>query len=133
MTAQKEQWASRAGLVLAMAGNAVGLGNFLRFPAQAAQNGGGVFLIPYLVAFVLMGIPLLWVEWAIGRHGGKPVEHRGRYGVLGGVVHPGDQDIENRYWLADDSSREPRGSPLGQASTNLICVKLLSFCNSFYL
>ncbi len=75
MTAQKEQWASRAGLVLAMAGNAVGLGNFLRFPAQAAQNGGGVFLIPYLVAFVLMGIPLLWVEWAIGRHGGQFGHH----------------------------------------------------------
>jgi SNF family Na+-dependent transporter len=53
-----------------MAGNAVGLGNFLRFPAQAAQNGGGAFLIPYLVSFVLLGIPLLWVEWAIGRHGG---------------------------------------------------------------
>ena len=70
MTAHKEQWASRAGLVLAMAGNAVGLGNFLRFPAQAAQNGGGAFLIPYLVAFVLMGIPLLWVEWAMGRYGG---------------------------------------------------------------
>jgi SNF family Na+-dependent transporter len=53
-----------------MAGNAVGLGNFLRFPAQAAQNGGGAFLIPYLISFVLMGIPLLWIEWAIGRHGG---------------------------------------------------------------
>jgi len=63
----KEQWATRVGLVLAMAGNAVGLGNFLRFPAQAAQNGGGAFLIPYLVSFALMGIPLLWVEWAIGR------------------------------------------------------------------
>ena len=75
MTAHKEQWASRAGLVLAMAGNAVGLGNFLRFPAQAAQNGGGAFLIPYLVAFVLMGIPLLWVEWAIGRHGGQFGHH----------------------------------------------------------
>jgi SNF family Na+-dependent transporter len=54
-----------------MAGNAVGLGNFLRFPAQAVQNGGGAFIIPYLVSFLLMGIPLLWVEWAIGRHGGK--------------------------------------------------------------
>ena len=75
MTAQKEQWASRAGLVLAMAGNAVGLGNFLRFPAQAAQNGGGAFLIPYLVAFVLMGIPLLWVEWAMGRYGGQFGHH----------------------------------------------------------
>ncbi len=75
MTAHKEQWASRAGLVLAMAGNAVGLGNFLRFPAQAAQNGGGAFLIPYLVAFVLMGIPLLWVEWAMGRYGGQFGHH----------------------------------------------------------
>jgi SNF family Na+-dependent transporter len=58
-----------------MAGNAVGLGNFLRFPAQAAQNGGGAFLIPYLVSFLLMGIPLLWVEWAIGRHGGQFGHH----------------------------------------------------------
>jgi len=66
-----ERWGSRIGLIFAVAGNAVGLGNFLRFPAQAAQNGGGAFIIPYLVAFLLMGIPLLWVEWAIGRHGGK--------------------------------------------------------------
>lgn len=72
---QKEQWGSRVGLILAMAGNAVGLGNFLRFPAQAAQNGGGAFIIPYLVSFLLMGIPLLWVEWAIGRHGGQHGHH----------------------------------------------------------
>lgn len=71
MTSRKESWGSRVGLVLAMAGNAVGLGNFLRFPAQAVQNGGGAFIIPYLVSFLLMGIPLLWIEWAIGRHGGK--------------------------------------------------------------
>jgi neurotransmitter:Na+ symporter, NSS family len=73
--AKGESWGSRVGLVLAMAGNAVGLGNFLRFPAQAAQNGGGAFLIPYLISFVLMGIPLLWVEWAIGRHGGRYGHH----------------------------------------------------------
>jgi SNF family Na+-dependent transporter len=71
----RQQWGTRVGLVLAMAGNAVGLGNFLRFPAQAAQNGGGAFLIPYLVSFALMGIPLLWVEWAIGRHGGQFGHH----------------------------------------------------------
>lgn len=73
--ARNEQWGTRVGLVLAMAGNAVGLGNFLRFPAQAAQNGGGAFLIPYLVCFLLMGLPLLWVEWAIGRHGGQYGHH----------------------------------------------------------
>ena len=68
-------WGTRMGLILAMAGNAVGLGNFLRFPMQAVQNGGGAFIIPYLVAFILMGVPLLWVEWAMGRYGGTRGHH----------------------------------------------------------
>src|SRR3989338_7648503 len=68
---QREQWATRIGLVFAMAGNAVGLGNFLRLPVQCAQNGGGAFMIPYFVAFLLLGIPLIWIEWGIGRFGGK--------------------------------------------------------------
>ena len=63
---------SRIGLVLAMAGNAIGLGNFLRFPVKAASNGGGAFLIPYFVALILMGVPMMWVEWTIGRHGRGP-------------------------------------------------------------
>jgi NSS family neurotransmitter:Na+ symporter len=71
----KERWASRMGLVLAMAGNAVGLGNFLRFPAQAAKNGGGAFLVPYLVALLVMGLPLIWVEWTMGRYGGQLGHH----------------------------------------------------------
>ncbi|HNQ12363.1 MAG TPA: sodium-dependent transporter [Bacteroidia bacterium] len=75
MTAQKEAWGSRVGLILAMAGNAVGLGNFLRFPVQAVQNGGGAFIIPYLVCFLLMGIPLLWIEWSTGRFGGRLGHH----------------------------------------------------------
>jgi sodium:neurotransmitter symporter family protein len=48
---------------LAMAGNAVGLGNFLRFPRQAVENGGGTFMIPYFNALILVGIPLMWIEW----------------------------------------------------------------------
>lgn len=67
----REKWASRIGIVLAMSANAVGLGNFLRFPVQCASNGGGAFMIPYFVAFVLLGIPLMWIEWGIGRFGGK--------------------------------------------------------------
>ena len=67
----QERWGTRIGLVLAMAGNAVGLGNFLRFPVQAAQNGGGTFMIPYFISFLLLGIPLMWVEWGIGRYGGR--------------------------------------------------------------
>jgi NSS family neurotransmitter:Na+ symporter len=68
-------WGSRVGLILAMAGNAVGLGNFLRFPVQAVENGGGAFIIPYLVCFLLMGIPLLFVEWSVGRFGGRDGNH----------------------------------------------------------
>ena len=68
---EREQWGSKIGLILAVAGNAVGLGNFLRFPVQAAQNGGGAFMIPYFIFFLILGIPLMWIEWGIGRHGGK--------------------------------------------------------------
>ncbi len=67
----RENWATRYGLILAMAGNAIGLGNFLRFPVQAAGNGGGTFIIPYLICFFLIGIPLMWIEWGIGRKGGQ--------------------------------------------------------------
>lgn len=67
----EQSWGSRIGLVLAMAGNAVGFGNFLRFPVQAIENGGGAFIIPYLVCLVLLGMPLLLVEWSTGRFGGK--------------------------------------------------------------
>lgn len=66
----RERWGSKIGVVLAVAGSAVGLGNFLRFPVQAARNGGGAFMIPYFVAFFLLGIPLMWIEWTIGRFGG---------------------------------------------------------------
>ena len=75
MAAQKEAWGTRVGLILAMAGNAVGLGNFLRFPVQAVNNGGGAFIIPYIICFLVMGIPLLWIEWASGRYGGKFGHH----------------------------------------------------------
>ena len=72
---QNESWGTRVGLILAMAGNAVGLGNFLRFPVQAVNNGGGAFIIPYLICFLLMGIPLLWIEWSMGRFGGRSNNH----------------------------------------------------------
>jgi SNF family Na+-dependent transporter len=75
MTVKQQKWGTRIGLILAMAGNAVGFGNFLRFPVQAIQNGGGAFIIPYLVCFLLMGIPLLFVEWSIGRYGGQLGNH----------------------------------------------------------
>ncbi len=67
----RQRWATKTGLILALAGNAIGLGNFLRFPVQAAQNGGGAFMIPYFFALLVIGIPMMWVECSIGRLGGK--------------------------------------------------------------
>ncbi|MDA3874897.1 MAG: sodium-dependent transporter [Kiritimatiellae bacterium] len=100
MSKSNESWNSRIGVILAVMGSAVGLGNFLRFPGQAAQNGGGLFMIPYLVAFLIVGIPLAWSEWALGRYGGTRGHnsapgifssvlggHRGSYvGMLGTVM-----------------------------------------------
>lgn len=71
MSNGREHWGTRIGLILAMAGSAVGLGNFLRFPVQAAKNGGGAFMIPYFTALILLAVPLMWVEWAMGRFGGQ--------------------------------------------------------------
>lgn len=67
----RERWGSRVGIILAVAGSAVGLGNFLRFPGLAAKYGGGTFLIPYFVSMVLIGIPICWCEWTMGRYGGR--------------------------------------------------------------
>jgi len=81
----KESWNSRFGVILAVTGSAVGLGNFLRFPGQAAKYGGGAFLIPYLIAFLVIGIPLSWSEWALGRYGGK-MGHNSAPGIFRGVL-----------------------------------------------
>lgn len=67
----KEAWGSRLGVILAVAGSAVGLGNFLRFPGQAASNGGGAFMIPYFAALLCLGIPICWAEWTMGKYGGQ--------------------------------------------------------------
>ena len=83
MAAKKRQaWGSKLGIIMAVAGSAVGLGNFLRFPVQAAGNGGGAFMIPYFVSLLLLGIPLMWIEWSLGRYGGG-FEH----GTAPGIFH----------------------------------------------
>ncbi len=81
---QGERWGTRLGVILAVSGSAVGLGNFLRFPGTAAQHGGGAFMIPYFIALVLVGIPIGWAEWTMGRYGGRKGFHSAP-GVLGVV------------------------------------------------
>lgn len=82
---QRENWTSKLGVMLAVAGSAVGLGNFLRFPVKAASYGGGAFLIPYFIAFILLGIPMVWIEWTLGRYGGK-FSHGSGPGILNAIV-----------------------------------------------
>ncbi|MCB1230469.1 MAG: sodium:calcium symporter [Verrucomicrobiae bacterium] len=67
----RENWSSRLGVILAVSGSAVGLGNFLRFPGQAAQYGGGAFMVAYFISFLLIGLPICWAEWAMGRSAGQ--------------------------------------------------------------
>ena len=66
----KENWTSQFGVIIAVIGSAVGLGNYLRFPGQMALYGGIAFMIPYFIALLLIGLPLAWTEWALGRYGG---------------------------------------------------------------
>ncbi|NYH55283.1 MULTISPECIES: sodium-dependent transporter [Nocardiopsis] len=62
----REQWGTRAGFLMAAIGSAVGLGNIWRFPYIAYENGGGAFLVPYLIALITAGVPLLILEYSIG-------------------------------------------------------------------
>ena len=64
---EKEQWSSRVTFILASIGSAGGLGNAWRFPGLAAKYGGGAFLLVYTIAMLLLGIPMLSMEIAIGR------------------------------------------------------------------
>ncbi len=68
---KKETWSSKWVLILAMAGNAIGLGNFWRFPYMAANYGGAAFILPYFVSILILGVPILICEWYIGRAGGS--------------------------------------------------------------
>ncbi len=85
-SSEHQQWGTRVGVILAVAGSAVGLGNFLRFPGQAAANGGGAFMIPYFCALLFLGIPIGWAEWTMGRYGGRKGFHSAPsiLGVFGG-------------------------------------------------
>ncbi|MFC3901295.1 neurotransmitter:Na+ symporter, NSS family [Acinetobacter marinus] len=73
MTKQRENWSARSGFILAAIGSAVGLGNIWRFPYVTYENGGGAFLVPYLIALFTAGLPLLFLDYAVGhKYRGAP-------------------------------------------------------------
>lgn len=76
----RETWSSRVAFLLAAIGAAVGFGNVWRFPALAYEYGGGAFFVPYLLALVFIGIPLLVQEIAMGQH-----YRKGDIGVSGSI------------------------------------------------
>lgn len=63
----RESWGSKMGFIMAAAGSAVGLGNIWKFPYTAGQNGGGAFVLIYLIFVVLIGFSVMLTEFAIGR------------------------------------------------------------------
>ena len=65
-----DTWGSRFGFIMAAVGSSVGLGNFWRFPYTAGENGGGAFIVLYLLCVLLIGLPLLMAEYALGRKSG---------------------------------------------------------------
>ncbi|MCO6545413.1 MAG: sodium-dependent transporter, partial [Gilliamella sp.] len=75
MKKSHSQWSSRMGFMLAAAGSAVGLGNIWKFPYMAGEMGGSAFVLTYLLFMFIIGLPILVLEWLIGRRGQKNPIH----------------------------------------------------------
>ena len=73
MSGNKNIFASKVGAILAAAGSAVGLGNVWRFPTEVGTNGGAAFILIYVLFMLVLGVPIMVTEFAIGRHGGSDV------------------------------------------------------------
>jgi len=96
---QRDTWGSKVAFILAAAGSAIGLGNIWAFPTNAAANGGGAFLVVYLICVVFIGAPVMLAEFTIGRSThrnpvgafkalapGSGWKYLGGIGVVAGVV-----------------------------------------------
>ncbi len=90
MTTEKPQWASQTSFIFAASAAAIGLGNIWRFPYLVGENGGGVFVITYLICVVLLGIPLVLAEIIIGRIGQE--------NPMGAFYHCATRSNRSRLW-----------------------------------
>ncbi len=84
------QWSSKFAFIMAAIGSAVGLGNLWRFPYVAGENGGGAFVLFYLICVILIGLPVLTAELMIGR--------RGRMSAVGSVVSIAKAEGKSPWW-----------------------------------
>ena len=85
------EWSSRWIFILAATGSAVGLGNIWKFPYMAGENGGGAFVLIYLMCIALMGIPIMMAEVMIGR--------RGRQSPINTMIVLAKEENANKHWM----------------------------------
>src|SRR5690606_26334242 len=100
---KREQWGSSFGFIMAAAGSAVGLGNIWRFPYITGENGGGAFVFVYILCVLLIGLPLLLNEIALGRRSGR--------NPIGAIAETGG----NKFWQ------------LGGVLCVIVCFCVLSY------
>lgn len=84
---QREQWSSKIGFILAAAGSAIGLGAIWKFPYMAGTNGGGIFLLVFLLFTIIIGAPMLLAEFIIGRSTQKNAIHAYKHLAPNGKWH----------------------------------------------
>lgn len=83
-------WSSRMAFILAVTGSAVGLGNIWKFPYMAGQNGGGAFVLVYLICVFMIGMPVMMSEILLGR--------RGRRNPVATMALLGEEEGHSRHW-----------------------------------
>lgn len=128
-TQMRGQWASRLGFILAAAGSAIGLGNIWKFPYITGQNGGGAFVMVYLLCIALIGLPIMISELMLGRHTRKDavgafiaLEGKGTSWQLAGWVSVAAAFIILSYysvvagWTLDYVWRALQGAFVGQSA-----------------
>ncbi|MEM0985822.1 MAG: sodium-dependent transporter [Pseudomonadota bacterium] len=92
ISGKAEHWGSRFGFLMAAVGSSVGLGNLWRFPFTAGENGGSAFVIIYLACVLLLGLPVLMAEYAIGR--------KGQRSAISGIRHIAETEGKSTMWTA---------------------------------
>lgn len=90
MAAKREHWSGRVGFILANISAAVGLGSVWKFPYEVGTNGGGAFVLFYLVGVAAVVLPLMLAEFAIGRHG--------RMDAIGSIAKVAAASHASRHW-----------------------------------
>ncbi|MBN2382092.1 sodium-dependent transporter [bacterium] len=98
MNGERGSWGSRLGFILAASGSAIGLGNIVFFSANAYKYGGGAFYVPYLIALFVVGMPIMVLEFGLGRYtrrafpeamaqvGGTRAEIAGWFGIFNATI-----------------------------------------------